>query len=250
MQICRDLVQGLRFLHSSRPQILHGDLKGRNILIDSRFRAKLCDFGLSTKKTNVITGTPYWMAPEYLRGQTDYTAECDIYSVGIVLYEIYSRSDPYKGEDFRTTLRKICDRRANKRPPIPEMCPPKFAELMKKCWSHDPQARPQARALDTMLLDMSMQEAEPLAVGDGTGQKPTGDMLYQLFPKHIADALKSGQKVEPEHHDEVTVIFSDIVHFTDISRMSTPLKVSNMLDRLYLAFDKVARKHNVFKVSF
>ena len=73
--------------------------------------------------------------------------------------------------------------------------------------------------------------------------------VSQLFPKHIADQLKAGQKVEPEHHELVTVIFSDIVHFTDISRTSTPLKVSQMLDRLYLAFDKVARKNQVFKVE-
>jgi serine/threonine protein kinase len=64
LQITRDIAQGIRFLHSSKPPILHGDLKGRNILIDSRFRAKLCDFGLSTKKGNLITGTPFWLAPE------------------------------------------------------------------------------------------------------------------------------------------------------------------------------------------
>jgi class 3 adenylate cyclase len=75
------------------------------------------------------------------------------------------------------------------------------------------------------------------------------DMLYQVFPKHIADALKAGEKVEPESHDNVTIVFSDIVHFTDISSSIPPLKVSSMLDRLYLSFDDLARKHNVFKVS-
>jgi len=45
------------------------------------------------------------------------------------------------------------------------------------------------------------------------------------------------------------IVFSDIVHFTDISKTLTPLKVSQMLDRLYLAFDKVARKNSVFKVE-
>ena len=51
LQILRDVAQGLRFLHSSKPPILHGDLKSKNILIDSRFRAKVGDFGLSTKKS-------------------------------------------------------------------------------------------------------------------------------------------------------------------------------------------------------
>jgi len=251
LQVARDVTQGLRFLHSSKPPIMHGDLKGRNILIDSRFRAKLCDFGLSTKKQSLITGTPFWLAPEYLRGQTGYTTQCDIYSVAIVLYEMYAREDPYKGEDFRDTLRKVCDRRVNKRPVIPSTCPQKMADLMKKCWSPDPFFRPQAKDLDTTLLDMNMRDCEPMSVDEQNARKerPTGDMLYDLFPKHVADQLKAGQKVEPESHDEVTIVFSDIVHFTDISKTLTPLKVSQMLDRLYLAFDKVARKNKVFKVE-
>jgi len=253
LQICRDTAQGLRFLHSSKPPLLHGDMKARNILIDSRFRAKLCDFGLSTKKQNLITGTPYWLAPEYLRGQTQYTTHCDIYSMGIILYEIFAREDPYKGEDFRDTLRKVCDRRANKRPGVPETCPPKMEEIMKKCWSPDPFFRPAAKDLDTFFLDLNMRDAEPLTTEEQEEarrkRRGKGDMLYELFPKHVADQLKAGQKVEPEQHEEVTVVFSDIVHFTDISRALSPLKVSQMLDRLYLAFDKVARKNNVFKVE-
>jgi class 3 adenylate cyclase len=165
---------------------------------------------------------------------------------------LYARQDPYKGEDFRTTLRKVCDRRVNKRPTIPPTCPPKFAELMKKCWSPDPYVRPDAKDLDTALLDMSSQDAEHLVDGQPAAtlkERKTGDMLYDLFPKHVADQIKAGKKVEPENHDEVTIIFSDIVHFTDISKSLTPLKVSQMLDRLYLAFDRVAGKHGVFKVE-
>jgi class 3 adenylate cyclase len=47
----------------------------------------------------------------------------------------------------------------------------------------------------------------------------------------------------------VTVFFSDIVRFTDISRALSPVKVCNMLDRLYVAFDELANKHEVFKVE-
>jgi len=243
LQITRDIGQGLRFLHSSKPVILHGDLKAKNILIDARFRAKICDFGLSLKQSGGITGTPYWLAPEYLRGETSYNASCDIYSIGIILFEIYSRQNPYEGEDFRDVLRKVCNRTINKRPDIPNTCPPKMADLMKKCWNKDPFIRPLAKVLDANLLEMNMQDAEPLTEEQQSVQRKeraTGDMLYQLFPKHIADALKAGQKVEPENHELVTVVFSDIVHFTDISREISPLKVSEMLDRLYLAFDKVS----------
>jgi serine/threonine protein kinase len=60
MQIVRDVAQGLRFLHASKPPILHGDLKAKNILIDSRFRAKVADFGLATKNKSGLSGTPFW----------------------------------------------------------------------------------------------------------------------------------------------------------------------------------------------
>ena len=52
-----------------------------------------------------------------------------------------------------------------------------------------------------------------------------------------------------ETHSNVTVFFSDIVRFTDISRALSPVKVCNMLDRLYLAFDALANKHEVFKLE-
>eukprot|EP00980_Cylindrotheca_fusiformis_P012392 scaffold3043_cov121-Cylindrotheca_fusiformis.AAC.8 len=82
LQIVRDVSQGLRFLHASKPPILHGDLKAKNILIDSRFRAKVGDFGLALKNRRGLAGTPYWMAPEYLRRKTEYNGPCDIYSFG------------------------------------------------------------------------------------------------------------------------------------------------------------------------
>jgi len=125
----------LRYLHASKPPILHGDLKARNILCDSRFRAKVCDFGLSTKRKNGISGTPFWLAPEYLRGKTEYNASCDMYSVGIIFNEIYSRKDPYEGEQFKNVLRAVCNPRKNHRPKIPESCPEKMVVLMKKLWS-------------------------------------------------------------------------------------------------------------------
>jgi hypothetical protein len=81
--------------------------------------------------------------------------------------------------------------------------------------SPDPFFRPQAKDLDLLFMDMNVQEAEPSGNGvHNMFNKPkeitTEDMLYEVFPKHIADALKAGQKVEPESHDTVTVVFSDI----------------------------------------
>ena len=130
--------------------------------------------------------------------------------------------------------------------------PPKIEDITKKCWGANPFFRPSAKDLDYILVEMSPSDAEPMNKNsnhfkDGMKRKPTS--LYDVFPKHIADALNAGKKVEAESHEIVTVVFSDIVGFTKISQTFSPLKVSNMLDRLYLAFDDLAGKHKIFKVE-
>jgi class 3 adenylate cyclase len=74
-------------------------------------------------------------------------------------------------------------------------------------------------------------------------------LSLQVFPRHIAEALRDGREVEPEHHDCVTIFFSDVVGFTTISSELDPQKVSNMLHRLFNRFDALAEKHQVFKVE-
>jgi hypothetical protein len=59
-------------------------------------------------------------------------------------------------------------------------------------------------------MDMNIQEAEPITREDKLAMKqtkPRADMLYEVFPRHIADALKAGRKVEPETHEMVTVSY-------------------------------------------
>ncbi|CAB9513725.1 activated protein kinase catalytic subunit alpha-1 [Seminavis robusta] len=149
--ILQDIAQGMRFLHAANPTVIHGDLKAKNVLVDNKFRAKVTDFGLSAKKSNNASGTPYWMAPELLRGDSTNTAKSDIYAFGILIYEIFSRKDPYEGENHIEVLRKICDPFVNKRPPIPDGCSFKMAELMTECLSLNPAARPTAELVDVAV---------------------------------------------------------------------------------------------------
>jgi len=280
LPILRDIAQGLRFLHAADPVVVHGDLKAQNVLIDSRFRAKVTDFGLSAKQrvgvlaatkrlksalTNRsshssmsgprITGTPFWMAPELLRGDCSNSISSDVYSFGILLYEMYSRKEPYEGEEVQDVLRAVADRHIQKRPPVPAGCPSSIASVMKDCLVGDPELRPSFDEIDNRIKRMDTETADPgdQLLSRGTKKMITSsrnqDLLFKIFPKHIAEALRDGRKVEPERKDLVTICFSDIIGFTEICALLTPEKVSDLLDRLYTKFDQLSNQHGVFKME-
>lgn len=255
LPILRDIAHGLRFLHAATPQVIHGDLKAQNVLVDIKFRAKVADFGLSQKRKVGATGTPLWMAPELLRGESENTSSSDVYSFGIILYEVYSRKDPYHGEDLGEALRLVQDPAVNKRPPVPPTMPPAIVALMCDCLMPNPSSRPSFDEIDKRLMRLNVESIEPGQTGysakttKARQAELNENLLYNVFPKHIAEALRDGRKVEPEHHECVTIFFSDIVGFTTISSTISPMKIADMLDRLYLAFDYLSDEHDVFKVE-
>jgi len=248
LPILRDIAQGLRFLHAANPQIVHGDLKAKNVLVDGRFRAKVADFGLSQKKVVGAVGTPFWMAPELLRGKSN-SSKSDVYSFGIVLYEVYSRRDPYAGENHKQVLKLVTHPLVNKRPEVPQHMPNQMRALMAECLDRVADARPTFEAMDERLKKMDAEMAEPEDVYLSIQTKRERRILFDVFPEHIARALQEGRKVEPEHRDVVTIFFLDIVGFTDISSRLSPIKISDMLDRLYSKFDELSCRHDIFKVE-
>ncbi|CAB9508917.1 Receptor-type guanylate cyclase gcy [Seminavis robusta] len=240
-----DIIQGIRYLHSASPQIVHGDLKSKNVLISSTFRVSICDFGLSHKAKNSIVGTKFCLAPELLRGDSCNTAASDVFSFAVVLNEIYSEKDPYEGETLeeQELLGMIANPAINKRPRIVSTCPKEAVKLIKQCWAADPAGRPTAEDIDLHVKLLDSTEFAPI------GHKTKKQVLYDVFPRHIADALSKGKPVEPEWHESIAIFFSDIRGFTTIASTFSPIKVSSLLDRLYKAFDDLSIKHDIFKIE-
>ena len=103
LEISRKLCAGLAAAHEKG--VLHRDLKPGNIMLDSRGQVLITDFGLAAlaghvEGAEVRNGTPAYMAPEQLDGK-EVTVRSEIYSLGLVLYEIFTGKRPFRKRDHR-----------------------------------------------------------------------------------------------------------------------------------------------------
>eukprot|EP00041_Stephanoeca_diplocostata_P028783 m.832182 g.832182 ORF g.832182 m.832182 type:complete len:1540 (+) comp23434_c1_seq2:167-4786(+) len=189
-----DVARGMRQLHSAG--CLHRDLKSDNCLVDENLRVKVADFGASrlldiqttrrasmTKETKLKArasgaldesnqsstgsvssvsmtqgvGTPLWMAPELVEEVEEYGGEVDVYSYGIVLWEVLTRATPWEleipcqGIAAAAAIRKAVS--SGQRPTVPKTpdLPTEYVSLMRECWTGDPAKRPDfAKIVDVL----------------------------------------------------------------------------------------------------
>lgn len=105
------LIHALMYLHTHR--ILHRDIKLANVLLSEKMILKLGDFGLATKleydgeRKKTICGTPNYIAPEIIDGNSGHSYECDIWSLGVVMYTMLIGKPPYETKDVKQTYRRI-----------------------------------------------------------------------------------------------------------------------------------------------
>ena len=135
LRICADACRGLAYLHSSKPPLVHRDVKSANILIDEHWISKIGDFGMTrfTDGTRTMTrcGSPLWAAPEVLRGERfDHT--CDIYSMSIVLFELFTWSEPFKGMGANEVINMVA--KQGMRPELPTLVPSNVQKLVNDMW--------------------------------------------------------------------------------------------------------------------
>uniref|UniRef100_A0A8C6LMP7 Guanylate cyclase n=1 Tax=Nothobranchius furzeri TaxID=105023 RepID=A0A8C6LMP7_NOTFU len=277
-----DLIRGMKYLHHR--DIIHGRLKSRNCVVDGRFVLKVTEYGfneiLIAQDIDLDEEKPedlLWTAPELLRNSNERrrgTFCGDVYSFSIVVQEVISRSTPFCMLDMppKEIINKVKNPPPLCRPIISvEEAPLDVIQLMKQAWSEEPEKRPnfedifkqfkcitkgkKTNLIDSMLRmleqyssnleDLIRERTEELEVE----RQKTDQLVAQMLPKSVAQALKLGKPVEPEHFSEVTLYFSDIVGFTTISALSEPIEVVDLLNDLYSLFDAIIPLHDVYKVE-
>jgi WNK lysine deficient protein kinase len=152
-----EAAKALHYLHSRKPPVIHRDLKSDNIFISLNDRRqlvslKLGDFGISKILTEgvqlrTVEGTPGFQAPEVLEAPkraSSYTVAADIYSLGMVLFELLTLQRPYQGENFITTLVVEGKLPSNKSLFPKDSRYQPFIELWYRCVALNPADRPSA----------------------------------------------------------------------------------------------------------
>ncbi|HEV8660917.1 MAG TPA: serine/threonine-protein kinase [Thermoanaerobaculia bacterium] len=110
LRIIEDVLQGLAYAHAAG--IIHRDIKPANILITSTATAKIADFGIARPQSSSMTaagalmGTPNYMSPEQVQGQT-LTPKADVFSTGVMLFEMLTAVKPFAAGDLTGTLHNI-----------------------------------------------------------------------------------------------------------------------------------------------
>lgn len=146
------IAHGMHYLHELAPlTLVHRDLKSSNILlkepIDSgvlgQKNLKITDFGLAREVEQTTrmsaAGTYAWMAPEVIK-LSRFSKKSDVWSYGVVLWELLTGETPYKGIDALGVAYGVAVNKLTL--PIPSTCPTMFSQLMTDCWYQEPHERP------------------------------------------------------------------------------------------------------------
>ncbi|NWV79699.1 ANKK1 protein, partial [Dasyornis broadbenti] len=155
-RVIHEMGLAMNFLHSMSPPLLHLDLKPGNVLLDGNMHVKISDFGLSKWmeqssrmqyiESSALRGTLSYIPPEmFLQNSKPPGTKYDVYSFGIVIWEVLMQKKPYAGANMMAIIVKVA---AGKRPGLelvrddwPGECH-QMVDLMKRCWDQDPKQRP------------------------------------------------------------------------------------------------------------
>lgn len=161
MQIGLQIGRAIGHIHQKK--IVHRDIKPENINVDALGRAKLMDFGIAKAdnmrltRTGMTLGTPFYMSPEQVLGQ-DVTPLADIYSFGVLMYELLTGKKPVEAGSYEKIFHKILYEPLNLEPLHEAAVAPAAIDLIRKCLAKPPAERPQSFGIICGAIEETLRQ--------------------------------------------------------------------------------------------
>ncbi|XP_065584874.1 mitogen-activated protein kinase kinase kinase 7-like isoform X2 [Artemia franciscana] len=206
--------RGVAYLHGIQPRpVIHRDLKPPNLLLVKGGQVlKIADFGTACDAKSHMTnnkGSAAWMAPEVFEGSR-YTEKCDVFSWGIILWEVLTRQKPFDdcGPSAFAIMWAV---HGGRRPPRIQGCPKPLDDLMLSCWDKDPERRPSMAEIVKLMshlyqffpggdepLKELLESISSDSVSSGTGLSQTGtNSGSSVFESECASRVSQSESIYP-----------------------------------------------------
>ena len=182
LEIARQLCAGLAAAHEKG--VLHRDLKPANVMLDGQGNVRITDFGLaglaeSLRHDDVRSGTPSYMSPEQLQGR-EVTVRSDIYSLGLVLYELYTGRRAFEGKSLAEYTRKHRDERPLEPSALVAGLDPAVERAILSCLEKEPKRRPSSPHVVAAMLT----GRDPLEAALAAGETPSPEVVAAAGEAH------------------------------------------------------------------
>jgi serine/threonine protein kinase len=246
----KQIASGMQYLHSRK--IIHRDLKSPNVLLSYNDTLKISDFGISRQWNEGDTklsfaGTVSWMAPEVIRVESC-SEKVDVWSFGVVLWELLTCEIPYKGVDQSAIMWGVGNNSLQL--PIPNTIPDGFKLLMKQCWSIKPRHRPSFQHI-LMHIDIAASELLDLPnniyflkqqtwkddINNCVGRMKKGNIVINTDAIHDELELIKKRQQELQHAQDIREHYERKLE-----------KVNNLYMEVNACLLQLERKERMFKI--
>ena len=175
LETAHQICAGLAAAHECG--LLHRDLKPANIMLDGRGRVRITDFGLALSHNDATgrsetAGTPAYMAPEQI-GKGEASIRSDIYSLGLVIYELFTGRLPYQASSFMEWRRAHLESAPRIPSSVVKDIDPLVESAILRCLQKDPATRPST----VRLVEAAFPGGDPLAAALAAGETPSPEMV-------------------------------------------------------------------------